>query len=83
MDHRDLQEMFELYGTINSAKVLGWEQWLGSIEKGKKADMVLLDGNPLKNITNTKKIWGVFVNGNCISKNELKKMMKEFEAIIK
>ncbi len=69
--------------TINSAKVLGWEQWLGSTEKGKKADMVLLDGNPLENITNTKKIWGVFVNGNYLSKNDLKKMMKEFEVKIK
>ncbi len=68
---------------INSAKVLGWEQWLGSTEKGKKADMVLLDGNPLENITNTKKIWGVFVNGNYLSKNDLKKMMKEFEAKIR
>lgn len=69
--------------TINSAKVLGWEQWLGSIEKGKKADMVLLEGTPLENITNTKKIWGVFVNGNYLSKNDLKKMMKEFEVKIK
>ena len=36
--------------TINSAEILGWEQRFGSIEVGKQADIVALDGNPLADI---------------------------------
>ena len=35
-------------GTINAATFLGYEDQLGTIEKGKMADLVALEGNPLK-----------------------------------
>ena len=37
--------------TINSADLLGWSNKIGSIEKGKLADIVAVDGNPLENIS--------------------------------
>ncbi len=33
--------------TLNAAKALGMEDRLGSIEKGKDADLIFLDGDPL------------------------------------
>ncbi len=39
-----------LTATKNSAKTLGRLNDLGTIEKGKIADMIIIDGNPLKNI---------------------------------
>lgn len=39
--------------TINAAEILGVSDRLGSIEEGKDADIVILDGNPLDTYTNT------------------------------
>ena len=50
---------------------------IGTVEKGKFADLVLLDENPLKNINNTKKITGVFVNGKWVSREQLDNMLSE------
>jgi imidazolonepropionase-like amidohydrolase len=52
--------------TKNGAEILGLDSRLGSIEKGKIADLVLLDANPLENIGNTKKIFRVIQNGRII-----------------
>ena len=46
--------------TINPANFLGTIDSLGTIEKGKIADMVLLDANPLTDIRNTQRINAVF-----------------------
>jgi Amidohydrolase family len=67
--------------TLNPAKFLGIESKFGSIEKGKTADMVLLDANPLENIANTKKIYAVVVNGKLLQRNDLDALLaqaKEF-----
>ena len=61
--------------TLNPAKFLGEEDRLGTVEKGKLADMVLLDANPLENISNTQKIAAVIVNGRYLSRDELNKML--------
>jgi imidazolonepropionase-like amidohydrolase len=65
--------------TLNPAKFLGMED-LGTIEKGKLADLVLLDANPLDDIRNTQKIAAVFVNGRYLSRAELDKMLAGVEA---
>jgi imidazolonepropionase-like amidohydrolase len=52
---------------------------LGSIEKGKLADVVLLDANPLEDIRNTQKIAGVVVNGRYLSRADLDKMLAGVE----
>jgi len=66
--------------TLNPAKFLGMEDHLGSVEKGKLADLVLLDANPLEDIRNTQKIAGVVVNGRYLSRADLDKMLAGVEA---
>jgi len=65
--------------TINPAKFLGLEKSLGTVEKGKIADLVLLDANPLDNIANTKKISAVVVGGRYLSKEKLQEMLRNAE----
>ena len=50
-------------GTINGAKYLGMDEEIGSLKKGKLADLVVLDENPLENIRNTESVNMVMVNG--------------------
>ncbi|CAN5675259.1 amidohydrolase family protein [soil metagenome] len=49
--------------TIDGAKIIGFDQDLGSLEKGKLADLVVLDRNPLDNIRNTNSVRYVMKNG--------------------
>ncbi|MFO7869308.1 MAG: amidohydrolase family protein [Bacteroidales bacterium] len=49
--------------TINAAELLGVEKKLGSIEVGKIADFVILDNNPLKDISHLKNINSVIKDG--------------------
>ena len=49
--------------TINPAKSLGLDKWIGSLEAGKLADLIVMDQNPLDNIRNTESIRYTMVNG--------------------
>jgi imidazolonepropionase-like amidohydrolase len=49
--------------TLNPARFLGREADMGTIARGKIADLVLLDGNPLADIHNTTRINAVVSNG--------------------
>lgn len=51
------------YATYNGAHFLGLDTDLGSLEEGKLADLVVLDGDPLENIRNTETISWVMKNG--------------------
>ncbi len=66
--------------TLNPAKFFGIEDQLGTIEKGKLADLVLLEANPLDDIRNTQKIAAVIVNGRYLSRADLDKMLAGVEA---
>ncbi len=69
--------------TLNPAKFLGTDDRLGTIEKGKVADLVLLEANPLDDIRNTQKIAAVIVNGRYLSRADLDKMLAGVEAAAK
>lgn len=49
--------------TTNNAKAVRREKDLGSVEPGKMADLVILEGDPLTDIRNTRKIWRVLRSG--------------------
>jgi hypothetical protein len=66
--------------TRNPAVFLGLLDSLGTIEKGKFADLVLLEANPLDDISNTRRINAVVVNGKYLPKEVLQKMLADAEA---
>jgi imidazolonepropionase-like amidohydrolase len=66
--------------TQNPARFLGLADRLGTVEKGKLADLVLLDKSPLEDIRNTQKIAGVIVNGRYLSRTDLDQILRNIEA---
>jgi imidazolonepropionase-like amidohydrolase len=50
-------------GTVNGARLLGWDNHLGSLTTGKWADIVAVSGDPLKDIHNMEKTVFVMKNG--------------------
>ena len=57
-------------GTLNAAKVLGEEKELGSIEEGKLADIIVVDGDPSKDIKDIMNVCFVMLDGE-VQKNNL------------
>ncbi len=66
--------------TRHPAEFFGMQYSLGTIEKGKIADLVLLEANPLDEISNTRKITAVVVNGRFLPKSTLQRMLADVEA---
>jgi imidazolonepropionase-like amidohydrolase len=50
-------------GTLENARYFRIEDRLGSIEPGKLADLILVEGDPLKDISNMRRIKRVMLNG--------------------
>ncbi len=62
--------------TKNAAELLGTEEKLGTIEKGKLADIVIVDGKPSSNISDIRKVDTVIKNGLIIDLAELANKIK-------
>jgi imidazolonepropionase-like amidohydrolase len=57
--------------TVNPAKYLGEYDRAGTVEVGKRADFILLGGNPLENIQNVEDVRGVFTHGKWHSREDI------------
>jgi imidazolonepropionase-like amidohydrolase len=58
-------------GTSLAADLMGWQDQVGTVEKGKYADLVAVEGDPLKDITELARVEFVMKGGSVI-RNDLK-----------
>jgi imidazolonepropionase-like amidohydrolase len=84
--HRELRSMVDAgltpyqalrSGTKNVSVYFKTEATTGTIAAGKRADLLLLDANPIQNIDNSMKIAGVVVNGRWLSRADIDKRLTE------
>ena len=80
--HRELQSLVDAgltpyqalkTGTANIGTYLGTTD--GVIAAGRRADLVLLDANPIESIANSSRIAGVMIHGRWLSKAEIDKRL--------
>lgn len=62
-------------GTRNAHEFFGTLDKVGTIQKGKRADLILLDANPLDDITNTQRRTGVMLKGKWYTQTELNRWL--------
>jgi imidazolonepropionase-like amidohydrolase len=84
--HRELRALNEAglsnYATLaaatrNPAEFFGTIKKTGTIEKGKRADLLLLEANPLEDIAHTERRAGVMLRGRWFTQSELNKWLDE------
>ena len=68
--------------TTNPVKYLGQEKDKGTVEVGKRADLLLLHKNPLEDIRNSKLIAAVFKNGVYFDSDRIETLKKEAKATL-
>ncbi|MDQ3280478.1 MAG: amidohydrolase family protein [Acidobacteriota bacterium] len=87
--HREIAEMkkagmtnFDILkaGTVNAGLYFAKQDSFGTIEPGKRADLLLLGGNPLTDIANVDRIEGVMVRGRWFSRADLDAKLEKIEA---
>ena len=57
-------------GTMINAAALGWQDQIGSVDKGKYADLVAVSGDPLADITELQRVRFVMKGGKVIKNGE-------------
>ena len=84
--HEELEELvsagFTPYqalraSTTNPYEFLDELEDAGTVEVGKRANLVLLEANPLENISNTQQIAGVMIQDRWLSKVEIQEGLEE------
>jgi imidazolonepropionase-like amidohydrolase len=87
--HREMQVMvacgftpFEVLrsGTRDVAEYFGTLAETGTVERGKRADLILLDANPLKDVAHVARRAGVVVNGRWFSESEIQERLEKLAA---
>ena len=58
-------------GTINAARALGVDSRLGTIEPGKYADLIVIEGDPLTKITDTRNVQIIIKAGQMYNAKDL------------
>jgi len=53
-------------GTLQNARYFRIDDRLGTVETGKTADLLMVEGDPLKNISNMRKVKRVMLNGSWV-----------------
>lgn len=66
--------------TINGARFLNVDEYYGSIEEGKSGDLLILDANPLEDISNSQRIHTLVLDTKVYSKSELDQMLESARA---
>jgi imidazolonepropionase-like amidohydrolase len=92
--HRELEELVDIgltpYEALRASTThpiifLGELEEAGTVSVGKRADLLLLEENPLEEITNSQKIAGVMIQDRWLSKKEIQEglevVLAFFEAI--
>jgi imidazolonepropionase-like amidohydrolase/Tol biopolymer transport system component len=62
--------------TGGAARILGADKDLGTIEVGKRADLLLLDADPLADIRNTRRIWQVMHDGRLVDRPAIRRAVR-------
>jgi imidazolonepropionase-like amidohydrolase len=87
--HQELRELvaaglspFEALrtATANPALALGVPGEFGIVVPGARADLLLLDANPLQDVGNTGRLAGVMVRGRWLAATDLRRMREEAQA---
>jgi hypothetical protein len=66
--------------TVEAARYRGSRQTEGTLEPGKRADLILLDGNPVAEITNTRRIHAVMAGGRLWDRQRLNGLLEGVRA---
>ncbi|HEX8617513.1 MAG TPA: amidohydrolase family protein [Thermoanaerobaculia bacterium] len=86
--HREMREMAEAgmsnyeilkSGTANVGEYFKKQDSFGTIEPGRRADLVLLNGNPLADLANVDKIEGVMIRGRWYSREAIDTRLAKIE----
>jgi hypothetical protein len=67
-------------GTVNVATFFGIEDEAGTVATGRRADLLLLDANPLVDIANVERISGVMVDGRWLSGDMIRQRLEAIAA---
>ena len=87
--HREMQSMlaagltpFEILasGTRNVGRYYGAEAEFGTVATGRRADLVLLDANPLTDVRNFGRRAGVMVHGRWLPESEIQARLAQIAA---
>ncbi len=87
--HQELQELVHVgltpYEALRTSttvpyEYLGKSKDSGTIEVGKRTDLILVEGNPLEDISATAKIAGVMMRGRWIDRQEINRRMQQIAA---